>query len=339
MYYKQETTMKRITSLRRTLKQLAYATVATLATAMTAHAAYPDRPITLVVPYPPAGTTDIAARTMAQAMEAKLGQTIVVENRAGAGGSIGMGAVARAKPDGYTIAMGTIGTQTINQFLYKDMPFDPEKDFEPIALVMTTPNIIAVNAQSKIKSVSDLIAAAKAAKAEKLTYASPGIGSSVHLTGAYFEQVAGIDMLHVPFKGASASLPALIGGQVDILLDNLPSALAQVKDGSKVRAIDVTSAQRSPSIPDVPTVAESGLPNVDVTAWFALYAPKGTPQEAMDKLIDAAKGALASSALQTKFISLGAQAGTLTGKDLADFERTERVRWSNLIKERNIQAQ
>lgn len=331
--------MKPVTGLRRTLKQLAYATVATLATAMTAHAAYPDRPITLVVPYPPAGTTDIAARTMAQAMEARLGQTLVVENRAGAGGSIGMGAVARAKPDGYTIAMGTIGTQTINQFLYKDMPFDPEKDFEPIALVMTTPNIIAVNAQSKIKNVNDLIAASKAAKDEKLTYASPGIGSSVHLTGAYFEQVAGIDMLHVPFKGASASLPALIGGQVDILLDNLPSALAQVKDGSKVRAIAVTSAQRSPSIPDVPTVAESGLPNVDVTAWFALYAPKGTPQEAMDKLIDAAKGALASSELQAKFISLGAQAGTLTGKDLADFERTERVRWSNLIKERNIQAQ
>src|SRR5690606_11776507 len=154
MYCQQETTMKPVTGLRRTLKQLAYVTVATLATAMTAHAAYPDRPITLVVPYPPAGTTDIAARTMAQAMEAKLGQTLVVENRAGAGGSIGMGAVARAKPDGYTIAMGTIGTQTINQFLYKDMPFDPEKDFEPIALVMTTPNIIAVNAQSKIKNVN-----------------------------------------------------------------------------------------------------------------------------------------------------------------------------------------
>lgn len=331
--------MKPVKGLRNTFKRLAYATVAMLATAMTAHAAYPDRAITLVVPYPPAGTTDIAARTMAHAMEAKLGQTIVVENRAGAGGSIGMGAVARAKPDGYTIGMGTIGTQTINQFLYKDMPFDPEKDFVPIALVITTPNIIAVNAQSKIKNVNDLIAAAKAAKEEKLTYASPGVGSSVHLTGAYFEQVADINMLHVPFKGASASLPALIGGQVDILLDNLPSALAQVKDGSKVRAIAVTSAERSPSIPDVPTVAESGLPNVDVTAWFALYAPKGTPQEAMDKLIDAAKSALASSELQAKFISLGAQAGTLTGNELAEFERTERDRWSSLIKERQIQAQ
>lgn len=330
--------MKQHTGLRRTFKRLAYGAAITLATVMTAHAAYPDRPITLIVPYPPAGTTDLSARTMAQAMEAKLGQTIVVENRAGAGGSIGMGVVARAKPDGYTIGMGTIGTQTINQFLYKDMPFDPEKDFVPIALVVTTPNIIAVNAQSKIKNLSDLIAAAKASKGEKLTYATPGIGSSVHLTGAYLEQVAGVDMLHIPFKGVSGSLPALIGGQVDILLDNLPSTLAQVKDGSKVRAIAVTSAQRSPSLPDVPTVAESGLPNVDVTAWFALYAPKGTPPEAVEKLIAAAKDALASPELQAKFISLGAQAGTLTGSDLAAFENTERARWSKLIKDRNIQA-
>lgn len=331
--------MKSAPGLRSTFKQLVYGTAVTLATVVTAHAAaYPDRPVTLVVPYPPAGTTDIAARTMAQAMESRLGQTIVVENRAGAGGSIGMGVVARAKPDGYTIGMGTIGTQTINQFLYKDMPFDAEKDFAPIALVVTTPNIIAVNAQSKIKTVNDLIAAAKAAKNEKLTFASPGIGSSVHLTGVYFEQVAGIDMLHIPFKGLAGSLPALIGGQVDILLDNLPSTLAQIKDGSKIRAIAVTSSQRSPSIPDIPTVAESGLPNVDVTAWFALYAPRDTPQPVMDKLIDAAKGALASPELQAKFVSLGAQAGTLTGKDLAAFERTERARWSKLIQERNIQA-
>lgn len=332
--------MKRTTPLRNTFKRLAYAAAATLATVVTAHAAaYPERPITLVVPYPPAGTTDIAARTIAQAMEAKLGQTIVVENRAGAGGSIGMGVVARAKPDGYTIGMGTIGTQTINQFLYKDMPFDPEKDFVPIALVVTTPNIIAVNAQSKIKNLGDLIAAAKARKNDKLTYASPGVGSSVHLTGAYLEQVAGIEMLHIPFKGASGSLPALIGGQVDVLLDNLPSSLAQIKDGSKIRGIAVTSAKRSPSVPDIPTVAESGLADFDVTAWFALYAPKGTPKEAVDKLISAAKDALASPELQAKFVSLGAQAGTLVGDDLAAFERKERARWSKLIKDRNIQMQ
>nr|WP_245150686.1 tripartite tricarboxylate transporter substrate binding protein [Pollutimonas harenae] len=302
-------------------------------------AGFPDHPVTLVVPYPPAGTTDIAARTIAQAMEASLGQTIVVENRAGAGGSIGMGYVARAKPDGYTLGMGTIGTQTINQFLYKDLPFNPEQDFEPIALVMTTPNIIAVNVESKIKNMDDLIAAAKASGDEKLSYASPGVGSSVHLTGAYLEQVAGIDMLHVPFKGVSGSLPALIGGQVDILMDNLPSTLSQVKDGSKIRGIAITSAERSPSIPDIPTVAESGLKNMDVTAWFALYVPKGTPKDAKDKLIEAAKQALNTPELQAKFVTLGAQAGTLFGDDLKAFEKTERKRWSTLIQERNITKQ
>lgn len=331
--------MKTTFNLNGAVKKLACGAALTLATTLTAHAAYPDRPITLVVPYPPAGTTDLSARTMAQAMEAKLGQTIVVENRAGAGGSIGMGVVARAKPDGYTIGMGTIGTQTINQFLYKDMPFDPEKDFEPIALVVTTPNIIAVNAESKIKTLGELIAAAKAAKEDNLTYATPGVGSSVHLTGAYLEQTAGINLLHIPFKGVSGSLPALIGGQVDILLDNLPSTLAQLKDGSKIRGLAVTSAQRSPSVPDIPTAAESGIPNMDVTAWFALYAPKGTPAPVVEKLIEAAKDALASPELQAKFVSMGAQAGTLTGDDLAAFERTERARWGKLIKDRNIQAQ
>lgn len=331
--------MKQTKRLHRAIAGIACASFAVLAAAATAQAAYPDRPITLVVPYPPAGTTDIASRTVAQAMEAKLGQTIVVENRAGAGGNIGMAYVARAKPDGYTIGMGTIGTQSINQFLYKDMPFDPEHDLVPIALVLTTPNVIAVNAQSKIKTMQDLIAAAKAAKDKKLSYASPGVGSSVHLTGAYLEQVAGIEMLHVPYKGVSGSLPALIGGQVDVLMDNLPSTLAQIKDGSKIRGIAVTSAKRSASIPDVPTVAESGLKGVDVTAWFALYAPKGTPPEAVNKLIDAAKDALKSAPLQAKFVSLGAETGTLVGDDLKAFEAKERERWSALIKDRNIKTQ
>lgn len=331
------TTSKRLHS---TLTRYACAGIAALMTAAAAQAAgFPERPITLVVPYPPAGTTDIAARTIAHAMEANLGQSIVVENRAGAGGSVGMGYVARAKPDGYTIGMGTIGTQAINQYLYKDMPFDPEQDFVPIALVLTTPNVIAVNAQSKIKTMDDLIAAAKAATDKKLSYASPGVGSSVHLTGAYLEQAAGIEMLHVPFKGVSGSMPALIGGQVDVLMDNLPSTLAQIKDGSKVRGIAITSAERSPSIPDIPTVAESGLKDVDVTAWFALYAPKGTPAEAVDKLIAAARQALDSKDLQAKFVTLGAQAGTLAGDELKAFEAKERERWSQLIKDRNITTQ
>ncbi len=299
-------------------------------------ASFPAQPVTLVVPFPPGGTTDIAARTMAQAMEKALGQSIVVDNRAGAGGNIGMAAVSRAKADGYTIGMGTIGTQSINQFLYKDMAFDPTKDFEPIALVMSTPNVIAVNAASDIKSMQDLV---EAAKTRKLSYASPGVGSSVHLTGAYLEQVLNVEMLHVPFKGVANSMPALIGGQVDVLLDNLPSTLAQLKDGSKVRGIAVTSAERSPSVPDVPTVAETAVPNFSVTAWFALYAPKGTPEEALNKLTDAARQALASKEVQERFQTLGAQAGNLFGEDLRKFEQEERERWSTLVKERNISTQ
>lgn len=328
--------MKKTKAVSQVLKHAALAGVASLSVTFSAHAAFPDKPVTLIVPYPPGGTTDIAARTIAQAMEPFLGQTIVVDNRAGAGGSIGMGVVARAKPDGYTVGMGTIGTQSINQYLYNDLPFNAEKDFSPIALVVSTPNVIAVRNESEIKSMADLIAKAKAAGKDQLTYASPGIGSSVHLTGAYLEQVAGIEMLHIPFKGVSASLPALIGGQVDILMDNLPSTLSQLQDGSRVRALAVTSVKRSPSLPNVPTVAEAGLKDFDVTAWFALYAPAGTPDQAMDKWIDAARKALATETVKQKFESLGATPGTLFGAELKAFEAQERQRWSQLIKERNI---
>jgi len=297
---------------------------------------YPERPITLVVPFPAGGTTDIAARTIAQAMGPILGQTVVVDNRSGAGGNIGMGVVKRAPADGYTIGMGTIGTQSINQFLYKDMPFNPEKDFTPLALVLSTPNVIAVRADSDIQSLKDLIAKAKGGKGKGVSYASPGIGSSVHLTGAYLEKLAGMEMLHVPFRGVSASMPALVGGQVDVLMDNLPSTLSQLKDGTRVRGLAVTSAQRSPSLPDVPTVAESGLPGMDVTAWFALYAPAGIPNDVEKRLISAVEKALKTDAVVQQFTSLGATAGNVSGAALAKFEKEERARWGALVKERNI---
>lgn len=313
------------------------AAVALGGAALAAHAdTYPARPITLIVPYPAGGTTDLAARTIAQAMGPFLKQSIVVDNRAGAGGNIGMGVLKRSSPDGYTIAMGTIGTQTINQYLYSDMPYDAAKDFAPLAMVFTAPNVIAVRNDSDMKTMKDLVAKAQANKNKPLTYASPGIGSSVHLTGAYLEQAANIQLLHVPFKGVSGSMPALIGGQVDVLMDNLPSTLSQLKDGTRVRALAVTSAQRAPALPDVPTVAESGLKDFDVTAWFALYAPAGAPPDVQATLIDAARKALATQAVKDQLAALGATPGTLTGKDLAAFEDLERQRWSKLIKERNI---
>lgn len=300
---------------------------------------YPDHPITLVVPFPAGGSADISARAIAQAMQPALGQSIVVENRAGAAGNIGMGFVARSKPDGYTLGLGTIGTQTINQFLYTGLPFDAEHDFVPIALVSTTPNVLAVSASSPYKTLADVLAAARGAPDRKLSYGTPGVGTSVHITGAYIEKVAGIELLHVPFKGASGSMPAVVGGQVDLLLDNLPSTLAQVRDGSRLRAIAITSAARSPAMPALPTFAEAGLPGLDVTAWFALYAPRGTPAPAVAKLIEAARTGLKSEAMVTLLTSTGSMPGALFGPQLAEFEARERARWGGLIKERGITAQ
>jgi len=322
--------MKLNTPLRRGVKRLAYAAALTLATIATAHAAYPERPVTLVVPYPPAGTTDIAARTMAQAMEAGLGQTIVVENRAGAGGSIGMGVVARAKPDGYTIGMGTIGTQTINQFLYTDMPFDPEKDFVPIALVVTTPNIIAVNAKSDIKNLADLIAKAKSSKDEKLTYATPGIGSSVHLTGAYLEQVAGIEMLHIPFKGEGPALTELLGGRVDQFFGNI-SAVLKYHETKQVKLLGLAAPKRGSMAPNVPTVAEGGLADFNSSAWFALAAPPGTPAAIAGKLNAAMVDILKMPDVVQKFAVYGAEPIGGSGADMNTFVQAERNRWKQVI--------
>ncbi|PJM90968.1 Bug family tripartite tricarboxylate transporter substrate binding protein [Achromobacter ruhlandii] len=324
---------------RRALAAAALAVLAAAPIPAVQAAGYPEHPVTVVVPYPPGGGADIFGRAIANALQPALKQTVLVENKPGAGGNIGMAYVARAKADGYTLGLGTIGTQTINQFLYSNMTFDPERDLVPIALVSTTPNVIAVSAKSPYRTVADVIQAARQSRDRKLTYASPGVGSSVHLTGAYFEAMAGVTMLHVPFKGTSASLPAVAGGQVDLLFDNLPGALAQIKHGNLVRGVAVTSAARDPSLPDLPTVAESGLPGFDVTAWFALYAPRGTPEPVVRQLIEAARSGLATSAIATNFATMGARPGTLFGADLAAFERQERAKWGGLIKDKGITAQ
>lgn len=301
--------------------------------------AYPTRPVTVVVPYPAAGAADIFGRSIAQAMEETLKQPVVVENKPGAGGNVGMTYVARSKPDGYTIGLGTIGTQSINQFIYPEMQFDPERDLIPIALVSTTPNVLVVSAASPWKNLGDVIKAARESKDKKLSYGTPGIGSSPHLTGAYFEAMAGVELLHVPFKGVSASMPALIGGQIDLLFDNLSGSINQIKDGSRVRGIAVTSAQRSPLAPDLPTFAETGVAGFDVTAWFAIYVAKGTPQPIVDKLIEAARVGLQSPKVAEAYVKLAAVPGNLFGPDLGAFEKSERQKWGKLVKDRGIQAQ
>ena len=300
---------------------------------------FPSKPLTVVVPYPAAGAADIFGRAIAQALEENLKQPVVVENKPGAGGNVGMAYVARSKPDGYTIGLGTIGTQSINQFIYPEMQHNPEKDLIPIALVSLTPNVLVVSATSPWKNLGDVIKAGRDAKDKKLTYGTPGIGSSPHLTGAYFEAMTGVELLHVPFKGISGSMPALIGGQIDLLFDNLSGSISQINDGSRVRGIAVTSATRSPLAPNLPTFTESGVAGFDVTAWFAIYVPKGTPQPVVDKLIEASRNGLKSEKIAVAFSRLAAVPGTLFGKDLAAFEQSERAKWGKLVKDRDIKAQ
>ena len=332
--------MKHRYFLQRSLGAALVAAVLSIVSAPMAQAQeFPTKSLTLVVPYPAAGAADIFGRSIAQAMEATLKQIVVVENKPGAAGNVGLAGVVRSKPDGYTIGLGTIGTQSINPFLYTEMSFDPGKDLLPIALVSTTPNVMVVAANSPWKSLADVIKAAREAKDKKLSYGTPGIGSSPHLTGAYFEAMAGVELLHVPFKGVSASMPALIGGNIDLLFDNLSGSINQIKDGSRVRGIAVTSLQRTPLAEQLPTFVEGGVAGFDVTAWFAIYAPKGTPQPVMDKLIEAARSGLKSEKVEQAYARLAATPGNLFGADLAAFENIERAKWGKLIKERGIQAQ
>ena len=301
---------------------------------------FPNRPVTLIVPYPAGGAADTFGRSIAQAMESTLKQPVIVENKPGAAGNVGLTQVVRSKPDGYTIGLGTIGSQSINPFIYSQMPFDPATDLVPIALVSTTPNVLVVSVNSPWKNIGDVIKAARAAPKDKqLSYGTPGVGSSPHLTGAYFEAMTGVELLHVPFKGVSASMPALIGGQIDLLFDNLSGSIAQIKDGSRVRGIAVTSLDRTPMLPNMPSFAEGGVKGFDVTAWFAIYAPKGTPQPVMDTLIEAARVGLKSEKVITTYERLAAVPGNLFGPDLAKFEAAERAKWGKLIKERNIKAE
>jgi len=249
---------------------------------------YPDRPITLVVGYAAGGATDIVARLMAKSLAEELGQTVVVENKTGANSNIGAEIVSRAAPDGYTLYVGSIAN-TINRTLYSQLNYDFVKGFEPVGLLATIPNILVVNPKLPIKTVQEYIAYAKQHPG-KLTCASSGSGSSIHLSCELFKMKTGTDILHVPYRGSGPAVADLLGGQVDSMFDNLPSSLPHVQAG-KLRAIGVTSPQRLPATPDVPTLAESGLPDFDVESWFGLVAPAGTPRPVIDRQPGAEQGA------------------------------------------------
>ncbi len=311
---------------------LGLAAVALLAGTLPAHAqsAYPTRPISLIVPFPAGGSTDLVARVVAEKMSGLLGQQIVVDNRGGAGGNVGSAAAAKSEPDGYTLLMGTVATHAINSALYKKMPYDPVKDFAPVSLLVVVPNVLVVNPDFPAKNVQELIALAKE-KPGELSYASSGNGTPLHLSGELFKSMAGVDIVHVPYKGAGPALVDVMGGHVPIMFDNLPSSTDHIKAG-KLRGLAVTTAERSPSMPDLPTIAESGLPGYETYTWNALFVPAGTPPDVIAKLNEAAVAAVSDPEVKAKLETMGASIVGSTPEQLAKHVQAELDKWGPVVK-------
>lgn len=298
--------------------------------------AYPTKPVTIIVPFAAGGTTDILARIIGQALTAELGQSVVVDNRAGAGGNIGGQAAAKATPDGHTLFMGTVGTHAINASLYKKMPFDPVKDFAPLTRVANVPNLLVANPAQPYKSVKDLIAYAKA-NPGKVNFGSSGNGSSIHLSGELFKSLAKVDMQHVPYKGSAPAVTDLLGNQIGIMFDNMPSAIQHVRSG-KLVPLAVTTAKRSPELPNVPTIAEAGVPGYEATSWFGMFAPAGTPAPVLAKLNAAIVKVLAQPDVKKKINEQGAEVYSETPEQFAAFIQTESVKWGKVVKESGASA-
>jgi tripartite-type tricarboxylate transporter receptor subunit TctC len=317
---------------RRHLLGLALGAAASLASgAALSQQAYPSRPVRIVVPFTPGGTTDIFARLVADKLSQSLGQQFIIDNRGGAGGNIGTDAVAKADPDGYTLVMGTVGTHAINPSLYAKMPYDALTDFAPVAFVAGVPNLMVVSPKKvKATTVQEFIAEAKAAPG-KLNMASSGNGTSIHLSGELFKQMTGVEMPHVPYRGSGPAVNDLISGQVDVMFDNLPSSIEQVRAGN-LRALAVTSAQRSPAIPDKPTLAESGLPGFEASSWFALFAPKGTPADITSRLNQEVRKALDTPELQKRFADLGGEMRPMSPDELMAYVKAEHEKWAKVVK-------
>ena len=295
-----------------------------------AMAQYPNKPIRMVVPFPAGGTTDIMARAMAAELQKSFGQAVIVENKSGAGGNIGSDFVAKSAPDGYTLLMGTVGTHAINVSLYPKMPYDAVKDFAPVSLVAAVPNVLAAAPSFPVNSVKDLIDAAKK-DPNKITFASSGSGTSIHLSGELFKQLAGVQMTHVPYKGSSAALPDLMSGQVDVMFDNAPSVMPHIK-GGKLKAIAVTSTKRSPALPNVPTIAEAGLPAFEASSWFGVLAPAGTPKDIVDKLSQAIVKSLQTAEIKDRLASQGADAVGNSPEQFTAHIKSEIDKWAKVVK-------
>jgi tripartite-type tricarboxylate transporter receptor subunit TctC len=291
---------------------------------------YPNKPIRLFVPFTPAGAVDIASRAIAIELQKQLGQPVTVENKPGAGGNLGAAEVARAAPDGYTLLMTTSGIQAINPALYAKMLFDPNKDLVPVAPLVSLNNVLVVHPSVPVKTIRDVIALAKKDPG-KWTYASSGNGTSIHMSGAMFTQLTGTDLLHIPYKGSAPAVTDLLAGQVNMMFDNIPSSLPHIKSG-KLHAIATTGAKRDPALPDLPTIAEAGVPGYESGVWFGIAAPAGTPKEIISKLNAAAVQGAKSPEFGKRMKDLGYNLIPGSAEQMAAMLKAELARWTPIVK-------
>jgi len=317
-------------SRRCVLGAIALAATATLSLGASAQN-YPSKPITIVVPFAAGGTTDILARLVGQHLSTELGQPVVVENKAGAGGNIGAAYAAKAPADGHTLFMGTVGTHAINAALYKKLPYDPVKDFAPLSRVAMVPNLLVAHPSQPFKTVQEMIAYAKA-NPGKINFGSPGNGASPHLSGELFKSLAKVDMVHVPYKGSAPAVSDLLGNQIAIMFDNLPSVIPHVRAG-KLRAIAISTAKRSAGLPDVPTIAEAGVPGYEATSWFGMFAPAATPAPVLARISAALAKVLANAEVKKKIDDQGGEPANETPAQFADFIQKESLKWGKVVKE------
>ena len=292
---------------------------------------YPAKPVHFVVPSAPGTVADAVGRLLAPDMSRPLGQTIIIENKPGAGGNIGAQQASRAKADGYTLFMGTVGTHAINQALYKKLPYDPAKDFAPLSRVANVPNLLVAHPSRPYKTVQEMIAYAKKHPGE-VTYGSPGSGASPHVSGALFQSMTGAELTHVPYKGSAPAISDLLGNQIAVMFDNMPSAIQHVRSG-KLRPIAVTTAKRSPELPDVPTIAEAGVPGYEATSWFGLWAVAGTPAPILTKLQTALTKVLKDPAVAKKIADQGGEVVIETPAQFDAFIKSEAAKWGKVVKE------
>jgi len=311
------------------------AALAGLSNLALAQDAWPSKPIKLIVPFAAGGTSDILGRLLGEKLQAALKQTVIIENRAGAGGVVGADAVAKSPPDGYTLLLGTIASHAINPAMKSKMPYDASKDFAHVALLGSISNVLLVGTDQPFKSVKDVIAAAKA-KPDSIAFASAGQGSSQHMSGELFKLLAGADLAHVPYKGSAPAIQDLIGNQIPSSFETVTVALPHIQAG-KVRALAVTSAQRSAALPNVPTMQEAGVPGFDVSSWQAMYAPAGTPAAIVTRLNSEIEKILAMPEVKARLDTLGLVHNPLTPAQFADFNRQEIAKWTRVAREGKVQ--